>query len=358
MDVLQVLIYWTLLMDVISTAATTLYNPMVEECCDGVRYQIPNNNTYHYCCGDQIITDYESYTCCQGMVRIKPTHDNWRCCNTELIDASETVCINNQPVNIPDEAKYANQENVCANYTVNLYVFYNDTKHLCCDGNIVDKPNESSKCCGHKSYDSQYSLCCNGSNVITDFEGTIDNLECCGNTYYNFLTQICCEDTPVDMGDLIYGHCCGADIYDDSTSICCNNTIFGVDDTNEWGCCGQELYYRKTLVCCESGLTNNQQDDIAAYCCGDDVVYDSESKKCCKNEIYDLDDDYDVCEIDNFCAIYKPAERWFKAEVWSNGTAKFVTKQRSNEILLGAGAEQWIGARANSLISEHSCCRA
>ncbi|XP_072030628.1 uncharacterized protein [Amphiura filiformis] len=142
------------------------YNPAIYGCCDGILYNISNEDCVpkSEVCGDQIydnssqgccleiVYDFQTHICCNETLHEKLTNTT-RCCNTTAYDVSTDICCNNS---VTDKSTYG----ACCGY-----IPYNQTTHICCNNtHIMTKTNplqsETDICCSpNEVYDAISQAC-------------------------------------------------------------------------------------------------------------------------------------------------------------------------------------------------------
>ncbi|GAB6022748.1 hypothetical protein CHUAL_006844 [Chamberlinius hualienensis] len=97
-----------------------LYNPEQQVCCDGQLRENPEGRKWGYCCGDEIIFDYNQSCCSNKVYQV----GNQTCCNGEVYDLDEN-------------------KSVCQ--VKEGCLVYNTKTQMCCSEGIIDLTNEDTE---------------------------------------------------------------------------------------------------------------------------------------------------------------------------------------------------------------------
>ena len=86
---------------------------------------------------------------------------------------------------------------------------YNSRFSMCCAGRVVRKPFNGA-CCGTQAYDTRWKISCGGRVLTKPLNGA-----CCGTQRYDYRWKICCGGRVLSRP--LNGACCGTQAYDTSS---------------------------------------------------------------------------------------------------------------------------------------------
>ncbi|KAL4227154.1 hypothetical protein ACF0H5_015127 [Mactra antiquata] len=141
---------------------SALYNAYTAVCCNGNVLPIINPSARD-CCDNITLYDAATETCCSGIAIQSGAGD---CCNGKHFNPSTEMCCGGNV--------YDSNCNTCLDGT--MFVPYDDTKHICCNGIQLPLENEYTCCCGSQSFNAETSVCCNGQ---LSARAVNDDSRCC-----------------------------------------------------------------------------------------------------------------------------------------------------------------------------------
>jgi len=147
------------------------------------------------CCGDfsspnPVLQPYDYFTsaCCNGVVQHFGDLNSFNalCCNSTLLNGTESLCCENQAV-----AKiYGEETACCGNQPMKPTeeccggVVMNPAVQICCDNgprNLGGIPPEKAICCGEGCVDGRDYYCCEGKQVLKTNLNEIDDVDALSN---------------------------------------------------------------------------------------------------------------------------------------------------------------------------------
>lgn len=128
-----------------------LYNTLTTVCCHGNLLPIVDPLARD-CCGDSSLYNAATETCCSNSV---VSSGSGNCCNGKPYNPTSEMCCGGEV--------YESFCNICLDGTV--FVPYDDTKHICCNGRQYVMENEFTCCCGDQSFNADLLVCCNDQLV-------------------------------------------------------------------------------------------------------------------------------------------------------------------------------------------------
>ncbi|KAL9979089.1 hypothetical protein ACROYT_G016693 [Oculina patagonica] len=136
---------------------------------------------------------------------------------------------------------------------------YDPKSQLCCGGTVKTKTGSLNACCGSIPYDSSKQSCCYGQIVSKPPAGQPSG--CCGRKSYNPSTQVCCSGTISPKP----AQCCGHVSYNPNTQACCGGKVLSASGISSPACCGNTVYDRNQKICCGNGLHDKSQISQSVY---------------------------------------------------------------------------------------------
>jgi len=147
------------------------------------------------CCGDfgsanPILQPYDYFTsaCCNGVVQHFGDLNSFNalCCNTTLLNGTESLCCENQPV----DKIYGEETACCGSKPMKPTeeccggVVMNPANAICCEGvprSLNGIPAEKAICCGEGCVDGRDYYCCEGKQVLKTNLNEIDDVGALAN---------------------------------------------------------------------------------------------------------------------------------------------------------------------------------
>eukprot|EP00057_Strongylocentrotus_purpuratus_P022658 XP_011677132.1 PREDICTED: uncharacterized protein LOC100892964 [Strongylocentrotus purpuratus] len=253
------------------------FDPTTEMCCNGIVHMTANSDVF--CCGYDLLTDPDNQICCDGYLRER--HGGRDGCDGQAAfnPITETVC---------NGWVFPLSHGDCCDGQA-----YDDTNHICCNGNIHTRTSERTECCGTQIYetDDLISVCCNG-HLSQGQAG----LACCGDMTYDPRAESCCMNdlfpfTQSRMAEPIMS-CCDADTYQSSQHTCCGGVEHKFISDGE--CCGIDIIRNpEEEICCGGKVWPRYPGEIAE-CCGGELI-DANYQTCCNDIILYLGDSTECC---------------------------------------------------------------
>lgn len=163
---------------------------------------------------------------------------------------------------------------------------YHPMIELCCNGHVVPKVGNRTRCCGDNSFDPWSEMCCD--DTTNSILPRMTQPTCCGSDLYDAASDMCCGST-VFYGVPTRGlprptlACCGDQGYDTTRQICCEETLSPVSQRPGAlpGCCGSRAYDAASQLCCD-GLPTFKPSNMSACC--STHAYNIATQLCCNNQ--------------------------------------------------------------------------